>query len=100
MLLPGGRHERRKAGERTPGLLAGLRGVQSPEPIVELVGREATFGHVLAENLRDQLSIGITDAKVACVRLSLGATGHRRRRGRGTGGPRQRTDARGIDRDS
>ena len=48
---------------------SGGRRVEPSESIVELIGREATVGHVLAEDLRDQVSIGVADAKVAGARL-------------------------------
>jgi len=69
MVLSAGRSERRKTGEHSPGLRPGLRRVEPSESIVELIGREATVGHVLAEDLRDQVSIGVADAKVAGARL-------------------------------
>lgn len=83
MPLPAGRSERRKTGEHRPCLHTRLRLVKRSEPIFELVGRETAVGHVLAEDLRDPISIGVTGAEVARVRLARVANRCGRRRGRG-----------------
>src|SRR5436305_4909691 len=84
MLLSAGRSKRRKTLQHGPGLRPRLRGVERSESIVELVGREAAVGHVLAEDLRDQLSIRVADAKASGIRLWLfgndGRGGRRARR--------------------
>src|SRR5690348_5638583 len=82
MILSVGRSQRRKTDQNRPGLRPGLRLVERSESIVELVRRQAAVGHVLAEDLRDQLSICIAYAKVARVRLTLVCSGHGRRRSR------------------
>ena len=82
-MVPTGGSERGKAGERRTCLRARLRRVQRPEAVFELVGGEAAVGHVLAEDLRDQMSIGVTDAEAARVGLGRIAHGCGRRRGQG-----------------